>query len=229
MASNEGTDKTAAPTAAEADPKGIAGADSAQRRGAGPRLRPQNAGEFPAGPATTEGSEEITERQKFQINCFRNARYHEDRERFFARWHKTTMFIVVAAGAASFASIEAKYWILPAIITLSGLVDLVFDVSGKARLHAALRRRIYEILAQAEDERSDLVKLREQAIAIYADEPPCMHAANKLAYNEAMATFGRPLRYQFKLLNRHRFLRNVWPFAGTEFKTFEELGEAPTG
>jgi hypothetical protein len=133
------------------------------------------------------------------------------------------MFVVVAAGAASIVPLEKQYWILPAIITLAGLVDLVFDVSGKARLHASLRRRIYDLLAQAENETSDICKLREQAIGVYADEPPCMHAVNALAYNGAMAAFDRPLKFHLKLSWHQRFFRNLWAFAETEFKTIDEL------
>jgi hypothetical protein len=178
-----------------------------------------------ARPSPSEGSVELTSREKFQISCLRDARYHEDRERFFARLHKITMFVVVAAGTAAIAPIEQKSFWFPAIITLAGLVDLVFDVSGKARLHASLRRRIYELLAQAEDETSDISKLRQHAIGVYADEPPCMHGANALAYNGAMEALERPRELQLKITWLQRALRNVWPYPATTFRTFKEWGE----
>jgi hypothetical protein len=117
---------------------------------------------------------ELSERVKFQIDCLRSARYHEDRERFFARIHRATMFTVVASGTASLAWIRATPY-LAGLITLVGLIDLVFDVSGKARLHASLRRRVYDLLAISENDAYPLPKLREQASQIYGDEPPCMH------------------------------------------------------
>jgi hypothetical protein len=73
---------------------------------------------------------ELSDREQFQIDCLRSARYHEDRERFFARAHRAAMFVVVVSGTASFAFVRATPF-LAALITLAGLLDLVFDVSGK--------------------------------------------------------------------------------------------------
>ena len=165
---------------------------------------------------------EIDDRQKFQIRCLRNVHYHEDRERFFARLHKMAMFIIVLGAIATFAPIE-KYWIASLVIAFAGLVDLVFDVSGKARLHASLRRRIYDVLADAQDQDADLGKLFRRLIDIYADEPPCMHAVNALAHNSAYDFFDRPKELRMKMEWWQRVFRNVWPFPQTDFKTFEEL------
>lgn len=152
----------------------------------------------------------------------RNAHYHEDRERFFARIHRVAMFIVVVSGTATFAWARAIPY-LAAIITLTGLIDLVFDVSGKARLHASLRRRIYDVLAQTEDVSRSDAQLKEQAVRIYADEPPCMHAVNAMAYNAAMLAFDRPHKYLFKIDPFYRVMRHWFAFASTKFKTYEEL------
>lgn len=174
-----------------------------------------------AGAATAIG---ISERDLFLVDCLRNARYHEDRERFFARIHKMAMFTVVASGTATFAWLRAAPY-LAGVITLAGLLDLVFDISGKARLHASLRRRIYDILAQLEDPIRSLENLREQAVRVYADEPPCMHAANIIAFNGAMEFLHRPREYQYQVKWYQRWLRHVWSFASTDFKTYGELSK----
>jgi hypothetical protein len=172
--------------------------------------------------ATAGSATALTPRQELVIECLRNARYHEDRERFFSWVHKSAMFVVVAAGTASFASLKAEpQW--AAIITLTGLLDLVFDISGRARLHGSLRRRFYDLPAQSEIPTISDESLREQATRIYGDEPPCMHAANVIAYNGAMDSFHRPRKYLYKIEWYHRLLRHVWPFASTQFKTFGEL------
>jgi hypothetical protein len=132
------------------------------------------------------------------------------------------MFCVVASGTATFAWVRAAPY-FAGLITLAGLLDLVFDVSGKARLHASLRRRVYDILAQAEDPTRTVESLREQAVRVYADEPPCMHAANLIAFNGAMDSLHRPHALKYKIEWYHRLFRHVWPFASTEFKTFAEL------
>jgi hypothetical protein len=177
----------------------------------------QDETEGTAGAATA-----LSPREEFEIDCLRNARYHEDRERFFARIHRGIMFIVVLSGTASFAFVKASPY-MAAAVTLVGLTDLVFDVSGKARLHAALRRRVYDLLAQLEDKSRTVEQLREQAVRVYADEPPCMYAANIIAYNGAMSLLNRPKQHQYKVEWYHWLFRNVWAFAETKFKTYEEL------
>jgi hypothetical protein len=176
---------------------------------------------FPAGSSTSVG---LSDREEFVIDCLRNARYHEDRERFFARIHRTAMFVVVASGTATFAWLKAAPY-FAAVITLAGLLDLVFDISGKARLHASLRRRVYDVLAQTEDPKRSIEGLREQAVRIYADEPPCMHAANFIAFNGAMDVLHRPHAFKYKIEWYHRLLRHVWPFASTQFKTYGDLAK----
>lgn len=173
---------------------------------------------------TSGTSPTLDNREEFVIDCLRNARYHEDRERYFARIHRTAMFVVVASGTATFAWIKAAPF-FAGLITLAGLLDLVFDISGKARLHASLRRRVYDILAQVEDPARSIESLREQAVRVYADEPPCMHAANIIAFNGAMTALHRPHSYQYKIEWYHRWFRHVWPFASTEFKTYGDLAK----
>lgn len=189
------------------------------------RAEPRDA--LAAGHTAAQGQAELTDRGAFEINCLRNTHYHEERERFFARWHKGTMFVAVLGGSAAFAPLDRGYWIAGLLVAVAGLIDLVFDVSGRARLHASLRRRIYEILAEAQDEGADLAGLKKRAIAVYADEPPCMYAVNALAYNSAMEAFERPSEFQLKISFSQRFWRNVWPFPQTAFKTFADLGETP--
>lgn len=141
--------------------------------------------------------------------------------RYFARIHKFAMFIVVIGGSSLFAD-YTQVWLAAVVITLAGTIDLVFDVSGRARLHASLRRRIYDILSQIEDHSRDVDKLNEQAVQVYADEPPCMHAVNALAYNGALAAAGRPHDLLFDLKWYHRWFRHIWAFGSTEFKTLRE-------
>lgn len=174
------------------------------------------------GICATGAAPALSDRDEFQIECLRNARYHEDRERFFARIHKAAMFFVVVSGTAAFAWVKASA-VLGAAVAVVALIDLVFDVSGKARLHASLRRRIYDLLAQLEDKTRTVEQLREQAVRVYADEPPCMYAANIIAFNGAMDFMNRPPAFQYKVEWYHRWFRNVWSFAGTKFQTYAEI------
>jgi hypothetical protein len=133
------------------------------------------------------------------------------------------MFIVVASGTAALSPYTHTYPLLfPAITTLFGLIDLVFDVSGKARLHAGLRKQIFSVLADA-DESSDIITLERRLTLIYADEPPCMYAVNAVAYNNAMVSYGRPRKYLMKIGFLARLLRNWWAYGANSFKSYEEL------
>jgi len=173
-------------------------------------------------PAT--GEIPITDLEKFKIKCLANAIYHEDRERFFATIHRLTMFVVVASGTAALSPYTHTYPLLfPAITTLAGLIDLVFDVSGKARLHAGLRKQIFNVLADA-DGSGDINASERRLTLIYADEPPSMYAVNAIAYNNAMASYGRPRKYFMKIGFFSRLFRNWLPYGANYFKSYEELG-----
>jgi hypothetical protein len=213
-------------TAAAATSTGTQAGTHASTAGADERLAGQQVRQdLSGGSAAAQGQGGLSDRDALRISLVRNAHYHEDRERFFARMHRVAMFIVVVSGTASFAWVKGTPY-LAAIITLTGLIDLVFDVSGKARLHASLRRRIYDVLAQTEDESRSVPQLKEQAVRIYADEPPCMHAVNAMAYNAAMLSFDRPRKYLFKIDPIYRILRHWFSFSSTQFKTYEELEAA---
>jgi hypothetical protein len=40
-----------------------------------------------------------------------------------------------------------------------------------------------------------------------------------------MESVHRPRNFQYKIEWYHRFLRHVWPFASTEFKTYGEIAK----
>jgi hypothetical protein len=132
------------------------------------------------------------------------------------------MTLVIVGGVLTVASFTQQWPLLIAVagaaVTLLGTLDLALNIDGSARLHAALKQRVYALLAQAEDDSVSLGSLREQAALIYADEPPCMHAVNAVAYNGAMQAFDRPARYLLQVHWWQRVLRNVFAFGSTEFK-----------
>lgn len=159
---------------------------------------------------------EIDPELEFKIRCLSSALYHDDRERFFAWVHRGAMFFVVAFGTAAISPLKDTFpHALPAAITLTGLLDLVFDLSGKARLHATLRKQIYGVLADVGHE--PLPNLERRLVLIYSDEPPCMGAANAVAYNRAMRSYGRPEKHLVKITWWESLLRHIVPFAPAHF------------
>lgn len=202
----------AAPAPAEA-PEG-----TRERSQAGWQEKPTAAADPPS-----EGPR-LTPLEVFEVECLNSARYHEDREQFFSLVNKWALFFIVASGTASLSPLKADYpVVLPALTTLAGLLNLVFDISGKARLHAGLKREVYSILAETKVS-DDLPLLQKRLVLVYAEEPPPMYAVSAVAYNGAMASRDRPEKYFIKISTWARFWRHLWPYAANSFKTYEELG-----
>jgi hypothetical protein len=210
----------AAPAAAAAE---AATVERTSRTGEGSRNSSQGQSHQNASTYSTSEGQQIDALAEFKINCLSSALYHEDRERFFAWVHRTAMFLVVASGTAALSPLKETFpHAIPAVTTLVGLLDLVFDLSGKARLHAGLRKQIYSVLADA-DGYDSLDNLNRRLILIYAEEPPTMYAVSAIAYNRAMMSYGRPHKYLLAIGNRDRLIRHIWPFTANTFKSFDEM------
>lgn len=175
-----------------------------------------------AGPEASE--ERMTEKERIEFRCVRNAAYHEDLEAFYAGWHRKFMFVVVAVGTASIGAslaLDSPYAnVGTAVAVLSGLIDLLWDVDGMARRHSSLRRRCYDLLARLEANEK-LEGIRAEFIRVIADEPPAMHAVNALAFNAAIDAMGRPPGQKYKLAFWQYWLRHYWRFQPNEFATYE--------
>jgi hypothetical protein len=195
------------------------------RLGDNPEGQPGRPAQISATNSSAEG-QQIDALTEFKINCLASALYHEDRERFFSWVHRTAMFLVVASGTAALSPMKETFpHAIPAITTLVGLLDLVFDLSGKARLHAGLRKQVFSVLADA-DGHDNICSLNRRLTLIYAEEPPTMYAVNAVAYNRAMMSYGRSHKFLLDISDRDRIIRHIWPFTANTFKSFDELEAA---
>jgi hypothetical protein len=206
------TEVPATPTA-PTTPATEAGANSEDRRG------------FSATAHTPTEGQTLSEVEAFKIKCLSSALYHDDRERFFATTNRVLLFFVVLFGTAAVAPIRDHFWWVPALSAAAGLVNLVFDVNGVARLHASLRQRLYTLLSDVEFG-EDCKTLEKRLILIYADESPIMYAVNAVAYNNAMLSLGRPEKYLIRVGAAARLFRHFWAFTPNSFKTRENLSLA---
>lgn len=59
--------------------------------------------------------------------------------------------------------------------------------------------------------------------ALFGDEPPTFHAADRLAYNAAMNALDRPAIYKVKVTGIQRALRNWRRYEGVHFPRYEEI------
>lgn len=175
-------------------------------------------------PEAASQAVRLTGADLMRFGCIRNATYHEDREMHYASVHRFLMFIVVAVGTASIGASLVQDNLFAtagtAAAVLAGLIDLLWNVDGMARLHSSLRRRCYDLLARLEAKES-LDGLNAEFLRIIADEPPAMHAVNALAFNAASDAMGRPKARKYKLGFWAMLLRHWWRFRPNEFP---ELG-----
>jgi len=198
-------------------------ADAPTQSGTGPELDEG----FAAGSEASDRPPKLTPRAALEFELMRSGAYHADRERFFDTVHRWTMFVVVLLGSAAFGDLLGQNRLLAGAVACAGLVDLVFDVSGKARAHAQLRRLSFEMLAallRGDDENGIRARLTEG----YGEEPNFNGTVNCVAYNAANAQLGRSRSDQFVIGAWRRRLRHFWPGAD-DLKTFRELGLTPPG
>ncbi|WP_156911849.1 hypothetical protein [Kaistia adipata] len=213
----------------------MAGSEGAQAFGAeastgtaADRARERDEG-FAGGPSASERRAELSPAEELQFELIRNARYHEDRERFFDGVHRWLMFAVVVAGTAAFANLAGQnrtVGIFVALLTtIAGLADLVFDLSGKARTHGSMRRLSFALLGELEGG-ADLRSIKARLLTSYGDEPAPNGTAGACAYNAAMLAMGRPSEHLFAIGPWRRRFRHFRAGDG-DLKTYHELNLHP--
>lgn len=153
-----------------------------------------------------------------------NGRYHTSRQGWYEFCHRWSMFIVVIGGAAVVAegvgSHKSYAWLIALIPTIAGTIDLVFDFSAKAALHARLQEKCYEIIAdieQSTDEPVVVCKCGWASMArIWALEPKTMRVVQALAYNDTKEGTEKnvPQSDLIAVGWWPRLMKHVWPFDG---------------
>lgn len=179
------------------------------------RLDPHSPG--PEAPARLP----LTPLEAERMRCERGIWYHDDRERFFARLHKFLMFCVIVLGASAGADVtqalgwfDAKY--LGIAAAFIGAADIAWDIAGKARLHAMLKRDAVTILERLENG-DDIQTVRLAIARSFADEPPMMHAVNAMAYNAVQRAHDRGEHTCMQVTPWQRRIRNLWAFNSEDF------------
>lgn len=168
------------------------------------------------------------EMNDIKFESLKGAYYHEGREAHFDMMHRALLFLVTFLGTATASQLLAAGTISPTWTGLAtavvGLIDLVFDLSGKARNHGFLRRRLIELNGFCDDPRWKIDALKERLHSIYADEPPQFKCANAIAYNNALRTI-HGNDHEDALLVVSDFMatfRNWFRFESYDFKTKDE-------
>lgn len=154
----------------------------------GDKTQAAPAGRRNARPAAGGPTSEI---ELVRFDLLRSAVYHGMRERTQLRWQRVGMFLTIILGSSAFAAFWANASLIGQIasgsVAVIGAGQLVFDFGGTALQHADLRRRFYDLLAEAESiaDIADIKALRAKMAALYADEPPEVERVNRKAHNRA--------------------------------------------
>jgi hypothetical protein len=170
-----------------------------------------------------------TEIDFIRFEALKGTYYHEGLEAHYDRIHRWLLFAVTLLGTATTAQLFSSFHLgalsVGLATTVVGLIDLVFDLSGKARTHGFLRRRFIELGSFCEDSKWQTSLLKERLHSMYADEPPQFHAATAIAYNNAYRTLcdnNEPEKMLVVPKYIHLF-RNWWRFESHDFKRAGEI------
>jgi hypothetical protein len=211
MASSERTNEaaTAAPTPAAASTATPAPAAEAAEAGSRAADQGGSAGQYSPGPATA-----ATPVDGARISCLTNAQYHSGREAFLDTVHRWFMFTVIALGTGALIDLLPKEHIVPGTVLSIGLkeifaasaaiiaaLDLTFDLSNRARMHAMQKRRYFELLAQLNAGEKTPDQVRVCIDQYSADEEPqyrvmifaCWNAAQLTIYGDKAHRFDIPM------------------------------------
>jgi hypothetical protein len=131
----------------------------------------------------------------------RSVRYHDRRRVHFERLHRlTNVTTILLAGVVlmELGGEGSPTWVrvLAAAGALIGAVDLVVGFSRRADTHHNFKRRFIALEQELDAATPDLEKIRQQRLAIEAEEPPIYRALDLLCHNELCAAMGYDRRKQ---------------------------------
>lgn len=169
-------------------------------------------------PSASEAPE-TSKIDEFRCICLMNARYHSTREAFLDTVHRWLMFGIIVFGASSVIDflgslVKAASGALAAIF---GALDLVFDLSNRARAHALMKRRYFELLADVAEGRKNVIDGYACMHRFSADEEPAYHALLNASWNAAQEMVYGNNAEKYKISWFKTVFKNVFHFEGSEF------------
>jgi TIR domain len=163
-----------------------------------------------------------------RFDLIRNALYHTDEQFFFSKLHQTIQVVIVLASTALFIATSFTFssifgTIVAGTVVTLATVDLVFDFSGRARLHSSLRQRYLGLLEQFERKSLTTQFAAQTQEAIYqlqGEEPPLNYCVEALAWNRARISMGLPTHESDLIAVNwwQRLLRHVIRFSPEHFR-----------
>lgn len=207
---------------ADADDAAISEARAAARAGATQRAARDPAEAVSPEPITADG---------LRFELLRNAAYHADRLSFFEGCHRLVMFLSALSGtaAAGAALRQGSGWGVAFGLIVAGLttLDLVLNLTARARHHETMRQRTFALLADLEEAPADganVARCHAGLVRLYGEEGADMWAVSAMAWNTAFCALNRdiPEGALIEIGLRRRLLRNIFPQPG-QYLTGREI------
>jgi hypothetical protein len=153
-----------------------------------------------------------------RIDLLMNARYHASREAFLDTVHRLLMFGVIVLGAAAIVDLfpdEHKKnlsSIFAACTVVLAALDLTFDLSNRARCHALMKRRYFELIADLLEGKREIEEVQGCMNRYCADEEPAYHALIAISWNAAQEMVYGEKSDAYEIPPVHRLLKNLLRF-----------------
>jgi hypothetical protein len=162
----------------------------------------------------------------FRVDCLMNARYHSAREAFLDGIHRWLMLGIILFGSAAvlnlFGGLPEKYGtflkaVFAALPVVFGTLDLTFDLSNRARIHALMKRRYFELLADVTEGKKTIEQADAAMHRCSADEEPAYHALLATAWNAAQEMVYGERAQHYELWWLIRWSKQFLRFEGSRF------------
>jgi len=162
-----------------------------------------------------------------KFNLSRNAMYNAAREGWYASLHKLVMFTSAFSGTGAAVTVLGEWNSVISVffglfVAFATTSDLVFNLSGNARLHNGLRQRYFSLLAELESSEIDqelLKSINDRLYRIYGEEPPTMRALDAMMWNQARLSLYEDVNDAdlISLKWNEKFFCQLWAFHHQRF------------
>ncbi|KAB2876818.1 MAG: hypothetical protein F9K43_00685 [Bauldia sp.] len=157
-----------------------------------------------------------------RVECLMNARYHAAREAFLDSVHRWLMFGVIIFGAAAVIDfvadgVKVLKPVFGAAAAIMGALDLTFDLSNRARTHALMKRRYFELLADVAVGRKKRAETESCLHKYAADEEPAFHALICVSWNAAQEMVYGDEAQEYCIPRWDLYRKNVCRFEGRKY------------
>jgi hypothetical protein len=159
--------------------------------------------------------------RQIQKECIFNMHYHAGREAYLDASHRWLMFLVIVFGTSAVVDIFPSLpWVkvaLSAAAAVMGALDLTFDLSGRARNHAVMKRRYSDVLTSCLRNADELAVARSSLMELAGEEEPAYHALIALSHNMAESQVYGDDDEHLHVPWHHKKLKNIVRFEGANY------------